>query len=337
MVNSLIIKNIFTDILKEGACELESALCDITKAEHCIVFKGSNALEIIFKAEGICHGDEVLLPALATKKLLDDVENSGVSCGFADINPGTWVMDSFCLEYAMQKNIRRKQKLPKAVVTQNLFGVPCDYSTIEAICEHHGVLLLEDMQGSLGAKSNEKSCGTFGNYSYISEAEEDISVIFTQSTESYVKIKSLVNDIDSPVSMDCIKEKIKQIQQNIEKRKSTAEEYKKLLSQDYRFQSVPRDFYGSYSGVAVLMQEAEKAESAQKRLFEKNLQADTLMPCVLHKEYSNPDRQRLFMPNAEDICEKMVLLPIHAHLNAKTINKICNIVMDKVVMEDIDE
>ncbi|MBO4679365.1 MAG: aminotransferase class I/II-fold pyridoxal phosphate-dependent enzyme, partial [Lachnospiraceae bacterium] len=74
--------------------ELESKLCEITKAKHAVaVSNGTAALHIACMALGIKHGDEVIVSSMTFAASANCVLYCGGTPVFADIRPDTYNID----------------------------------------------------------------------------------------------------------------------------------------------------------------------------------------------------------------------------------------------------
>ena len=95
---------------------------------------------------------------------------------------------------------------PKAVIVVHLYGTPAKIEEIKAICDKHGVPLVEDAAESLGSTYKGKETGTFGKYGIysfngnkiittsgggmlVSEDEEKIAKVRFWSTQSREKAR----------------------------------------------------------------------------------------------------------------------------------------------------
>ena len=72
-----------------------------------------------------------------------------------DIDARTFNLDPVELERAVTPR-------SKAVLAVHLFGLPAQIESIQAVCEQHGLLLLEDCAQSFGARYEKKQTGSFG-------------------------------------------------------------------------------------------------------------------------------------------------------------------------------
>jgi pyridoxal phosphate-dependent aminotransferase EpsN len=78
---------------------------------------------------------------------------------FLDSERASWNLDPNVLEHALTVRARAG-RLPKALVVVHLFGQSADLDPIVALCERHGVLLLEDAAEALGTLYRGRPAGT---------------------------------------------------------------------------------------------------------------------------------------------------------------------------------
>ena len=68
----------------------------------------------------------------------------GATPVFADIDPHTFNLDPAAVEAAITPRT-------KALVAVDIFGYPAEYDELLALCERHGIALIEDSCEALGA------------------------------------------------------------------------------------------------------------------------------------------------------------------------------------------
>jgi CDP-4-dehydro-6-deoxyglucose reductase, E1 len=100
-------------------------------------------------------GDEVIVPAVSWSTTYYPVCQHGLRLKFVDIDLNTLNLDLSKVEKAITDKT-------KAILTVNLLGNPNDYEKLEIVCSKNNLLLIEDNCEALGAKFNDKYCGTFG-------------------------------------------------------------------------------------------------------------------------------------------------------------------------------
>lgn len=88
---------------------------------------------------------------------------AGATPLFVDVDAHTFNLAPDKLEEKiLQVKAQGKYRL-RAVVAVDLFGLPADYPRIEAICQKHGLLLLEDGAQGFGGTVNGRRVGSFGD------------------------------------------------------------------------------------------------------------------------------------------------------------------------------
>ena len=124
--------------------ELESALSRLTGTKHCTaVSNGTAALHVSCLAAGIGPGDEVITTPITFAASANAILYCGGTPVFADINPRTYTIDPAAVERCVTKRT-------KAIIAVDFTGAVCDYDAIRAICQKHGLLLIEDAAHSIG-------------------------------------------------------------------------------------------------------------------------------------------------------------------------------------------
>ena len=124
---------------------------------------GTSALHLAAKLAGVKQGDVVFAQSLTFDASVNPVTYEKGKLVFIDSEYETWNMDPEALEKAF-----KKYPECKAVITVNLYGIPCKLDEIRSICKKHNAVLIEDAAESLGAKYKGEYTGKFGDYNAIS-------------------------------------------------------------------------------------------------------------------------------------------------------------------------
>ena len=117
---------------------------------------GTVALELCLRALGIGCGDEVIVPPytfIATASAVMSVNGIPV---FADIDPETLCIDPNAVEEAVTPQTR-------AVIAVHIGGMPADMDALQALCDRHGLDLIEDCAQAHGAVHNGRKVGSIGD------------------------------------------------------------------------------------------------------------------------------------------------------------------------------
>lgn len=150
--------------LGENVNEFEKAMGAYMGWGHPVALSaGTAALHLSMILAGVGRGDKVFCQSLTFSASANPITYVGAEPVFIDSERDTWNMDPYALERAFA--IYGK---PKAVVVVHLYGNPAKLDAITAICEKHGVPLIEDAAEALGSEYNGKKCGTFGRYGVLS-------------------------------------------------------------------------------------------------------------------------------------------------------------------------
>lgn len=121
----------------------------------------TSAIHLILYALNIGPGDEVILPECTWIASASPVKQVGATPVFVDIDPVNWCISPESLE----KNITKKTK---AVIMVDLYGNMPDISAIQAICDKHNIVLIEDAAEAIGSTYHNIRAGKFGLASVFS-------------------------------------------------------------------------------------------------------------------------------------------------------------------------
>lgn len=99
--------------------------------------------------------DEVIVPAVSWSTTFFPVHQNNFKMVFVDINQQTLNLDID----AVINSITEKTKI---IFVVNLLGNPAELDKLDSICKEKNIILIEDNCESLGAKLNNKYCGTWG-------------------------------------------------------------------------------------------------------------------------------------------------------------------------------
>jgi len=140
--------------------EFEKAFAAYQGAKHGIATSnGTTALMAAMMAHDIGPGDEVIIPSFSFFATASCVLSTGARAVFADIDPDTFCLSPEAAEAAITPRT-------KAIMPVHLYGQPADMAAFEAICQKHGLVLLEDAAQAHGAAIGQRRVGTWGTASF---------------------------------------------------------------------------------------------------------------------------------------------------------------------------
>src|SRR5439155_808156 len=132
-------------------------LADAVDAPHCAaVSSGTAGLHLCMRLAGVEPGDEVITSPFSFVASANCAIYEGATPVFADIDPHTYNLDPAAVEAAITERT-------KAIVAVDIFGYPCELDPLLAICERHGLKLVEDACEALGARYRGRAIGSHGH------------------------------------------------------------------------------------------------------------------------------------------------------------------------------
>lgn len=144
-------------ILGPEVRELEEGFAAFLEVPACVgVANGTDALVIALRALGLRPGDEVLVPAFSFFGTAEAVLLLGAVPVFCDVHPDTLNLDA--ADAAARVTARAV-----GVIGVHLYGRPFDVPAIQALCDRHGLWLLEDAAQAHGARFAGRRAGSFGS------------------------------------------------------------------------------------------------------------------------------------------------------------------------------
>jgi dTDP-4-amino-4,6-dideoxygalactose transaminase len=129
------------------------------------VANGTDALELALRALGIGPGDKVITVANTVTATVSAVTATGARVCFAEVEPGTMLMDVPALERLLAT--LRDPKI-KAVVPVHLYGQAVDMPLLMEVAAKHNLAVLEDCAQAHGATIGGRKAGSWGRLAAFS-------------------------------------------------------------------------------------------------------------------------------------------------------------------------
>ncbi len=143
-------------ILGPEVRELEEAFAAYLGVEACVgLANGTDALILALRALDLRPGDEVIVPAFSFFATAEAVALLGGQVVFCDVDAETLNLDA-------ADAAARVTDRTVGILGVHLYGRPFDVDAILALCERHGLWLLEDAAQAHGARWHGKRVGGFG-------------------------------------------------------------------------------------------------------------------------------------------------------------------------------
>ena len=128
---------------------------------------GTAGLHLALEILGVGAGDEVVVPTLTFVATANAVGYTGAAPLFIDADPETWCLDPEVLLAELDLRAAH-DRLPKAIITVDLYGRCADYKAIAAAGDQFGIPIIEDAAEALGSTYRERPAGSFGRMGVVS-------------------------------------------------------------------------------------------------------------------------------------------------------------------------
>ncbi|HHY52937.1 MAG TPA: hypothetical protein GX499_06815 [Clostridiales bacterium] len=318
-------------ILSEDVFTLEHRLAQWVGTNHCVaVSDAASGIALALIAAGVSPGDTVLCAALGCALPVQGMMLVGASPVFVDVNPNTYTIDPYCLEYALYKLRRMGRPVPSALIATDLFGAPCNYAALEDICRSEGIVLIEDLSGAFGAEIDGRPAGSFGRFAVASFATpcplEELGggAVFCQRDDDARRLRALRQARQPQVSGEptvprmgsvdafLINARLEHCAYQAEQRRNIAHIYRTMLADKLRMQQLVRGAKSVYSQLVVALPRSRERGKVAARLRERNIPAGAPF-CGMQTD-RDPWNQ-VMLVNALSLAGRLLSLPIHPYLS----------------------
>jgi aminotransferase EvaB len=209
------------------------------------VNSGTDALFLGLKALGVGAGDEVITVANTAVPTVSAIVSTGATPVFIDIDPESYLMDTFLLERAITKKT-------KCILPVHLYGQCVNMGSVSGIASTYGLKVIEDCAQSHGASFNGMKAGSMSDLAAFSFYPTKVlggfgdgGMIVTSDENHYKKIRRLrfygmektyyaeehgYNSRLDELHAEILLRKLSHIGEYIARRKELACQYDKLLS-----------------------------------------------------------------------------------------------------------
>ncbi|GLB48131.1 DegT/DnrJ/EryC1/StrS family aminotransferase [Neptunitalea lumnitzerae] len=132
-----------------------------------LVSSGTAAIHLALKTLGVGAGDIVLVQNFTFAASVNPITYVGAIPVLIDSENSTWNMCPDQLEKAIKYFVSKNQT-PKAIITVDLYGMPCNYKRILEISKAYHIPVVEDSAEALGSSYKGAYCGTLADMGIFS-------------------------------------------------------------------------------------------------------------------------------------------------------------------------
>ncbi|MBA3333070.1 MAG: DegT/DnrJ/EryC1/StrS family aminotransferase [Actinobacteria bacterium] len=301
------------------------------------VSSGTAGLHLLCITAGVGPGDEVITSPYSFVASANCAIYEGATPVFADIDPRTLNLDAASVAAAVTERTR-------AIVAVDIYGYPCELDELRAICDRHGLALIQDACEALGARYRGEVLGSqgppavFAFYPNKQITTGEGGMVTTHSEDERRLLRSLrnqgradsggwleharlgfnyrIDDVRAAIGLGQL-EKLDEI---LERRAVVAARYTELLGAIEGLElPCPDDDQHERSWfvyVVALPAEADR-EAVIGTLDARGVQTARYLPCIHLQSYMQ-ERYGFragLCPVAEDLSSRTLALPFHALLD----------------------
>jgi len=298
---------------------------------------GTDALQIAMMALGLKPGDEVITASFTYVATAEVIALLGLKPVLVDVNPDTFTIDPVAVERAISAKT-------KAIVPVHLFGQCSQMEELEQIARKHGIHLIEDTAQAIGADyiypdGSRKKAGTIGIVGATSFFPSknlgcygDGGALFTNDDALADKIRMIANHgqkvryyhdeigvnsrLDS-IQAAILKVKLRELDRYAEARRKLADAYDQAFGSLQEIIIPQRAAWSTHVfHQYTLLTRGIDRDRMKAFLESKGVPAMIYYPVPLHmqKAYLDPRYREGDFPVTEDLCKRVISLPMHTEM-----------------------
>lgn len=334
--------------------ELENRLAEYVGVKHCVTCaNGTDALSLVLMAWDIKEGDAIFVPDFTFFATAEVVSFCGATPIFVDVCPNTFNIDPTKLEKVIIETQQKSNLNPKVIIPVDMFGLPANYSEIEAIAHQYNLYILEDGAQGFGGSINGRQACSFGDAATTSffpakplGCYGDGGAIFTNDGELAQLLKSLkvhgrgltkydnirigINSRLDTIQAAILNVKLDAfIQHELEDVNQAAQQYNHRLKEFVDIPYIPSGYYSSYAQYTIQCENKKERDLFQRQLKNSGIPSMIYYPIPMHKQKALSN----YKYNDDDfevtnrLCERVLSLPIHPYISKDEIQKVTDILL----------
>jgi dTDP-4-amino-4,6-dideoxygalactose transaminase len=321
-------------------------------AKHVIpCANGTDALQIAMMALDLQPGDEVITASFTYVATAEVIALLQLKPVLVDVLPGTFDIDPAAVEKAVTSKT-------KAIVPVHLFGQCANMEAIMDIAKRHNLYVIEDTAQAIGAEysfgdGRKQKAGTIGHIGATSFFPSknlgcygDGGALFTNDDTLAEKMRMIANHgqtvryyhdvvgvnsrLDS-VQAAVLNVKLKYLDQYSAARNKAAAFYDEAFKNEPKLTTPKRASNSTHVfHQYTLVTDGIDRFGMQEFLASKNIPAMVYYPVPLHmqKAYTDPRYKEGDFPVTEELCKKVISLPMHTELTDEQLNLIVSSVKE---------
>lgn len=314
---------------------------------------GTDALQMVYMAYGIGKGDAVFCPDMTFIASIEPACMLGATPVFVDIDSDTFNISIDSLKRQIANVLSEGKLRPRAVVAVDFLGNPADYDSLTAVCKQYDLLLIEDAAQGTGASYKGIRCGALGDVGTTSFFPSkplggygDGGAVYTDDDEIYELLTSIrvhgkgktkydnvrigMNSRLDTIQAAVLDVKLKNLQNEIDKRQKLAKYYVDRLGDIVKLQHVNKDCVSSYAQFVICLSDKQERDEMKAYLDEKSIPSLVYYPNALHNlpVFKNVNTYCENLHNSENYGNCNLGIPFSAFITEEEQNMITDAIKD---------
>ncbi|MEL6861592.1 MAG: DegT/DnrJ/EryC1/StrS family aminotransferase [Pseudomonadota bacterium] len=347
------------DILDHGrfiggpeVTECEEKLAEFTGAADVVaVGSGTQALVMPLLAMGIAEGDAVFMPGFTYNATANAILLSGGYPVIVDIDPKTFNMDPADLVRKIEAVKAEGRLTPRAIMPVDLYGLPADYTAIQAVADAHNLRVIADGAQAFGGKDNGRWVGNIAEITATSfyptktlGGYGDGGAILCQDKDFADRMRSIrwhgtgdnrkesirvgINGRCDSIQCAVVAEKLGLFEAERARRIAAAKIYNERLAGVVEHQTA---LDGQENGYGLYTVRVPNRTDVRAKLGEAGVPSGIYYDMAIHQmpafsHLAEPGS----LPECEKAAEESLSLPMHPYLSSDQVNKVCDVLIEAV-------
>lgn len=349
----------WVDILDHGrfiggpeVTECEEKLAAFTGAKDVVaVGSGTQALVMPLLAMGIAEGDAVFMPGFTYNATANAILLSGGFPVLVDIDPKTFNMDPADLARKIEAVKADGLLTPRAIMPVDLYGLPADYSAIQAVADAHDLRVIADGAQAFGGKDNGRWVGNIAEITATSfyptktlGGYGDGGAILCQDPDFADRMRSIrwhgtgdnrkesirvgINGRCDSIQCAVVAEKLGLFEDERDRRIAAAQIYDQRLDGIVERQIA---LEGQENGYGLYTVRVPNRTEVRAILSDAGVPSGIYYDMAIHQmpaftHLADPGT----LPECEKAADESLSLPMHPYLSADQVNKVCDVLIGAV-------
>lgn len=335
--------------------QLEADLAAFCGAKHAIsCSSGTDALMLALMAMDLKPGQGVIVPSFTFAASAEVMPCLGAIPVFAEIDPVTFNLDADRLGDA-KAAAETKGINVVGIISVGLFGQPADYDAIKAFADSQGLWLIDDAAQSFGASWQGKAVGhlgaitatsffpakplgCYGDGGAIFTDRDDFAEIMTSARiHGMGRVRYTHDRIGMTARLDSMQaavliEKLRLFAGELTARQGVADRYADGLKDVVTVPQLAAGATSSWAQYVITLPQGANRQAIQERLNQHGVPTAIYYPMGMHEQtpYAHYPVAEGGLPITEDLCHRVLALPMHPYLEIDTQSYIIEKVIEAV-------